>query len=62
MAVLGCWCGGGLASMAMGGYDDRSMTSVTPSTIMEMPVTREAIATTGNATAQTPRRPPPSRE
>jgi len=43
-------------------YDDRSMTSVTPSTINEMPVTRDAIATTGNATAQTPRRPPPSSE
>ena len=52
----------GVASMAMHIYDDRSMVSVTPSTTKAMPVTREAIATTGNATAQTPRRPPPSRE
>jgi hypothetical protein len=41
-------------------YDDRSMTSVTPSTIKEMPMTSDAIATTGNRTAQPPRRPPPS--
>ncbi len=43
-------------------YPDRSSTSVSPSTINEIPVTSEAIAITGNRTAQMPRRPLPSNE
>jgi hypothetical protein len=61
-AVLGARCGARAHLWRMHVYDDRSMTSVTPSTIKEMPMTRDAIATTGNTTAQTPRRPPPSSE
>ena len=59
-AVLGGRYGARAHLWRMHVYDDRSMTSVTPSTIKEMPMTRDAIATTGNTTAQTPRRPPPS--